>query len=179
MKTICIPKVRGFNEYTNKIFWLPGGTFRFEHSLKAITKWEQRHFKPFLKNDPDRTLEEQLDYYYCMCLDTNFDERYLYLCPQVVKELQKYINTQFTATTIGNKGGKNSIILTSEVIYAYMALSHVPFTCDKWNIYNLLLVLGAIGELQSSANEPKKSEKDLAMEYNSQNKRLRAEFGLD
>lgn len=179
MLTVYVNKVRGFNEYSNKLFWLPEGVFKFENSLKAITKWEQKYKKPYLKRGYKKTTEEMIDYFYFMCLDENFDKRYLYLDQNLIEKLSAYVDDNPTATTIESDDNGHGTTLTSELIYAYMAIGGVPFSADEWNIVNLLMTLACISEINSAGTKPKKSESDLLAEYDEQNNRLRAEFGLD
>lgn len=179
MLKITFKKTRVFNEESGKIVWLPGGTFRFENSLKAISLWEQEYKRPYLKKNDRRTYDECMYYFYCMCLDDNFDIGYLYGNPTLAKKLDEYTFKEPTATTIQQTEDGNSMQLTSELIYAFMTIAGIPDTCETWNLTNLFMRLACIAELRNQENKPKKTDEELLMEYDEQNTRLRKEFGME
>ena len=115
-----------------------------------------------------------------MCLDDNFDIRYLYDNPEMCIKLIEYANDSPTATTVtSDDNDKKGPILTSEVVYAYMAMSQVPYTAETWNIVNLLMVLTCITELSNPDKKSKESQEEIYAQFDDQNARLRAEFGMD
>lgn len=64
-------------------------------------------------------------------------------------------DTNPTATVISSSddNDRNSrTIMTSEVIYAWMANAGIPFECDKWNVNRLLMLVSVISEF----NKPRK-----------------------
>ena len=171
MLTIKIPDMEYFNENNNTFFTKPGKELHFEHSLKTISIWESIYRKPFLTRE-EKTTAELLDYFILMCEE---DIGYSDLDDNVVLELSEYLNDTPTATRITKRdGGSSSMVLTSEVIYAYMANARIPFECDTWNIHRLLTLLNVIGEL----NSPKKkmTESQTLDEYERINNQRLAEI---
>ena len=117
---------------------------------------------------------EVLAYVQLMNLDkTGFDIDNL--TESNIKEIIEYINSKPTATTISSSGEGGRRILTSEVIYAYMANAQVPYSCETWNIHRLLVLLGVIGEL--NAPKKKRSKEETARMYKDLNAKRRAEMG--
>lgn len=156
-----------FDSQKEEFIYLKGKLYRFEHSLEAISKWESKWHKPYLSRD-EKTPEEALDYIRTMCLDGTPPLEFL--DNQAIEALTSYINDPQTATTIKKDNTPaSSKVLTSEVIYGYMATAQVPFECDKWHINRLLTLL----EVISSFNDkPKKMSPD---EVRAQNARINAE----
>nr|DAR66505.1 MAG TPA: hypothetical protein [Caudoviricetes sp.] len=160
MLVIDTPDREFYNEETNEFIIKRGQTLHFEHSLNTLTEWESIYRKPFLTRE-EKTAGELFDYFILMCEE---DIGYSDLTDDVVMQLAAYLDDRPTATTIKNSDDRHqSMIMTSEVIYAYMANARVPFECDKWNLHRLLTLLGVIGEL----NSPKKkmSESKTLDEY--------------
>ena len=162
-----------YDETTSMI--LPGKVYHFEHSLLAISQWEMVFKKPFpFLNGLQVEPIEVLAYVQLMNLDkTGFDIDNL--SESSIKEIIEYINSKPTATTISSSGEGGRRILTSEVIYAYMANAQVPYSCETWNIHRLLVLLGVIGEL--NAPKKKRSKEETARMYKDLNAKRRAEMG--
>ena len=153
MLIIDVPDREFYNEETNQFLIKPGRTLHFEHSLKTLSEWEIVYRKPFLTRE-EKTTGELFDYFILMCEE---DIDYSDLTEDIVIQLSMYLNDKPTATTIKSKDETNKgTVLTSEVIYAYMANARVPFECDTWNLHRLLTLLGVIGEL----NSPKKKQSE-------------------
>lgn len=161
-----------FDESTNQFIDVPEGCYRFEHSLLSITEWESKYEKPYLSTT-EKTPEETLDYISMMCLDAEFDINKLKL--EDITTIMNYTTTYKTATTldVDNDNSEDGMVMTSEVIYAYMAEAKLPFDCESWNLNKLLMVLRVIGELHKPAE--KMSESEVRDMYQSVNERRRAE----
>lgn len=143
-----------FDEETNRFVKVrsEGIVFHFEHSLSAISVWEAKYRKPFISNK-SISPEELIDYICMMNLDDDFDINLL--TPENITEITEYIgDTNPTATVItSTDNNRNSrTIMTSEVIYAWMANAGIPFECDKWNVNRLLILVSVISEF----NKPRK-----------------------
>ena len=82
-----------------------------------------------------------------------------------MQQLSNELEDKPTATVINpvEKPSNNGMVMTSEVIYAYMANARVPFECDTWNIHRLLTLLGVIGEF--NAPKKKKSTSQILDDY--------------
>lgn len=136
---------------------VPGGTYRFEHSLKAIARWEEFWKLPYLSNADRFTREQTLSYYCCMCEDATID--YRLINHDVEKVLIDRINDRATATTIQNgSSGPSAKVVTSEEIYANMAMAQVPYSCEDWHFNRLLMVLTIIGDKHSPKKKMSREE---------------------
>ncbi|MEG0239488.1 MAG: hypothetical protein RR643_04990 [Anaerorhabdus sp.] len=155
-----------FDNYTQRFSWMPEKTFRFEYSLKAISDWEAKWCIPFLGGP--KTVEQSKDMYKFMCVGEVITDDYL------VKDVElliiEYMEANATATRVQNDNKPSRTILTSEVIYAYMANAQVPFTCETWNIKRLLILLNVISE-QNNPDKKKMSNNEILK----QNRDLNAE----
>lgn len=167
MLVVDVPGQEYFDENSNKFVQTIARSYRFEHSLLSITQWEHKYLKPFLTNN-DKTEEEILDYIFMMCLD---ELDVADLTPDMMEQIIKYVsNDKVTATTIKSSNDSGSRrVMTSEYIYACMAIARIPFECETWNIYRLLMVLSVSNELQKP---PQKMSRDEQLE---QQRRLNAE----
>lgn len=122
---------------------------RFEHSLIAISKWESHWHKSFFTTFSENqqkkvTDEEFFDYIKCMTITPNVgDEVYDRLTTEHIREITKYLDDPMTATTFSNKNNKggNNRIVTSELVYYWMAELKIPFSCEKWNIKRLMVLI--------------------------------------
>lgn len=86
-----------------------------------------------------------------MCHQEITDE---YISPAVVDEIQRYIQSEQTATVVAKaQGATKRQIITSEVIYANMAeLGLDPAFYEQWNFNRLITVIS----VTSSNRAPKK-----------------------
>lgn len=156
MLTLEIPTQELFNNETGTFINIEGGTFTFEHSLRAIAKWESVYCKPFLVKD-EKTKPELLDYFSMMCLDKRFDNNLL--TSDVQRKLAEYISFPATATTFRNDdSGQNESYISSEVIYATMADLGIPFYCDKWNFNRLSALIRVLAIRHSPKKKRSRSE---------------------
>ena len=172
MLEIYVPEQEGFDEASRSFYYISGHNLRFEHSLKSISRWEEKYCKPFFNTQ--MTNEEALDYFRMMSLDEKFDDSFF--SKDVIEKLSEYLSKKPTATVINStETNKSSRIMTSEVIYAYMANARVPFEAETWNIHRLLTLLGVIGEFNKP---PKKmSQKDIMSKQASLNAMRKAKMG--
>lgn len=156
-----------YDEEKNEFSSLPGGVFSFEHSLRSLSKWESK-WRIFLIGNRELTMEQLDDYFYMMCLDDNFSK--VYITNELRKVLKEYMEDSHTATILPPSSGGKKQTLTSELIYAYMAMANIPFECEVWNISRLITTIACVGILQNP-NKKKmgvKSTVDQYMRLNSQ-----------
>ena len=68
MITLDIPDRDEQFDVVNQVFIpsIPGGRFTFEHSLRSLTVWEEKHQVPFLHTR--HTNAQLVDYVVMMCL---------------------------------------------------------------------------------------------------------------
>lgn len=157
MITLSIGAMDYFDESSNK-FVAKGGTLvRFEHSLLSVSKWESKYRKPFLVKE-QKSNQETMDYFLFMALDP-FDPREL--TNDNIQALADYLNeepqTATRVTPTPDKHGRK-IVLTSEVIYAYMAMGGVPFEAELWNINRLLKLIEVINEFNKPEQKMSKAK---------------------
>ena len=157
MITIHIKDVEYYDDASQTFVYLDGGTFRFEHSLEAIFKWEAQWKVPFL--NAKHTPEQLRSYLKIMCLDEGLSD--LHLVDYVVEDLNAYMNDKRTATTFQNED-KNSPpsrkVLTAEVIYSYMINANIPFEAARWHIDRLMTLLQVIAIQQEKPKMKTRSE---------------------
>lgn len=136
-----------YDEHTNSFHIIEGGTFHLEHSLYAISKWEQKYKIPFLHSN----VSGEKFAYYITCM-TEEEINPLLLTKESMLEVVDYIKDPQTATSFSKSREPDSRdILTSEMIYAIMAMAGLDISWEKRNFNRLLVVLRII----SIKNDPK------------------------
>ena len=171
MLKITFAKAELFNNETQQFFDIPGGTFNFEHSLLSVSKWESKYCKPFLTDDETftKTASEWMYYFKCMCTNENFNPALITSDTQT--KLLEYIKRNQTATRIKPSKpdpGKSKPYMSSELLYANMANTNVPFTAERWPLSRLMALLGIIADQntdpkdkQMSADETREMQRRL------------------
>lgn len=156
-----------YDEESEKFTSIPRQKLQLEHSLLSISKWEERHYKPFLKNE-QRSSEEILDYIRCMTINRGIDPMVYYtLTQEQMSEISKYINEEMTATWFPDEQSKKSReVITNEVIYYWMITLQIPLEFEKRHLNKLLTLIRVI----TAKNAPQK--KMSKNEIRSRNKLL-------
>ena len=72
-KIIHVPAQEFFNNETETFLNLKETTFKIEHSLVAIAKWESKWHVAFLDDKVEKTDEMIIDYIKCMTISQNVD----------------------------------------------------------------------------------------------------------
>lgn len=155
MLRITIPEQELYDEKNNKIIPVKETTLQLEHSLVSISKWESKWGKPFISDDNSNlSTEELVDYVRCMTITQNIDPKiYNYLTVENINEINRYINSPMTATTIKQtSSGTKKERVTSELIYYWMVANEIPFDCEKWHLNRLLTLI----RICSIKNQPSK-----------------------
>lgn len=165
MLQITVPATEMFDERTNEFVYGKETVLQLEHSLLSLSKWESNWCKPFYSNKP-KTAEETRDYIKCMTINPNVsDDVYYRLSTKNHEDIQKYIESTRTATTISERGkGKGSArrVITSELIYYWMVTLNIPFECQKWHLDRLFTLI----QVCNIENQPKKKRnKQEQMDY--------------
>jgi len=136
-------------------------TLVLEHSLLSISKWESKWKVAYIDNE-NITDEMAIDYIKCMTITKNVDPIiYTLLTVEQTKEIAEYVNDKMTATFFGKRdedGGRKRII-TSELIYCWMAQCQIPFECERWHLNRLLTLIHVCSEENKA---PKKHKNDRA-----------------
>ena len=176
MLKIIFPKWEGYDSINNLFINTKEQMLQLEHSLVSISKWEMKWLKPFLLKSA-KSEEEAKDYIRCMTLTQNVDPNvYMALTPENIQQVNKYIDSPMTATTISNinKSSGDKQILTNEVIYYLMIHYGIPFECQKWHLNRLLTLINVC----KIKNEPQQKipEAELARQYRALNEARRKKY---
>jgi hypothetical protein len=168
MLEIDVPEMDYWNDVTDTGIHCPSMHLRFEHSLLSISKWESKWEKPFLVDTPEKTEEELIDYFDCMCLE-HIDENLKQLVySQYATQIFEWMNSTQSAARIYNmKVSNHRSVITSEDIYYWMIVNHIPFEpCEHWHLNRLLKLI----EFCSVKNSPPRKMSNS--EIYAQNRRL-------
>lgn len=176
MLKIIIPEKEKFDEAHSRFVKMEGGTFEIEHSLAAIAKWEAAYSVPFLLSS-QKTLEESLDYIRCMTVTPDVDPAlYTRIDNAVMKQINEYIESKQTATTIKRIGNKRASreVITAEIIYYWMIAMGIPSEYDQWHLNKLLTLI----EVCNTKNAPSKKmkQKDVLAQNRALNEARRAKY---
>lgn len=149
-KIIHVPEQEFFNNETNEFHYIKETTFKIEHSLVAIAKWESKWHVAFLDDKVEKTDEMIKDYIKCMTISQNVNpEIYEHLPIETIKEINDYIGDPMTATTFRNinQGSiNNGEFITNEIVYYWMIASNIPLECEKWHFNRLMTLIKVCSE---------------------------------
>ena len=143
MLELKIPEREFYDEQKQEFIYTKAHTLHLEHSLISISKWESKWHKSYISN-PNKTLEEALDYVRCMCITKADPEVINSITTDNLKTIDEYIGNPMTAVYFfddnGEDGNKESI--TSELIYYWMITNQIPFDpCEKWHLNRLIALI--------------------------------------
>ncbi len=175
MLQITVPARELWDEQNECMLYTKEAHLKLEHSLISISNWEMKWHISYFDKTP-KTEEQAFDYIKCMTLNKEVsDDVYLCLTQQNVNAINEYMLDQMTATTIGEvkqNSRTNNQKVTSELIYYWMIQFGIPFTCEKWHINRLIMLIRVCAE----ESKPKKGRKakDIAMDYRAINAARRA-----
>lgn len=170
MLELEIPGMEFFDEATSEFVTTKPIVLRLEHSLVSISKWESKWKVPFLSAEK-KTVAQTIDYIRCMTMNQHVDSFvYKALTNEHVEKVNAYIEDNKTATTFNehNSSKRSSEIVTSELIYFWMAQFNIPTECQKWHLSRLLTLI----RIASIKNSPEKKMSKRAIL--SQNRSLNA-----
>ena len=162
--TIKLEDVELYDDETSTFITQPGKEVTFRYTLRNLDKWETKHEKRFIDNFDNISPEEILDFIRCICdepIDLNV------LTQRDYDKIIESLNHTPSATTMPNRnssavsGFSRKKIFTSEIIYAHMALNHIPFSWEDRNLNKLIMLLNCVGSLQEP---PKKMTRAEALE---------------
>ena len=173
MLTITVLGTQMFDEASQEFVTQGDVVLELEHSLVSLSKWESIYEKPFLGGET-KSVEEIVGYVKAMTLNLGVpDETFHKLSPSNVDQINAYIDAKMTATWFSDAPGniRSREVITSELIYYWMTVYHIPFECERWHL-NRLFTLIRICNLKQ--DKPKKmSRSDIAArnrELNAQRK---------
>lgn len=150
-----------------------------EHSLVALSKWEQKYEKPFLAPEK-RSVEEVIGYIDAMILDEEYSPDVLEkLTEKHLEQIHEYMNAKSTATWFNELPGApktvNSQVITNELIYYWMFSAQIPIECERWHLNRLFTLIKVFSHKQS---KPKKmSAAEVRQQTAALNAKRRAEAG--
>jgi hypothetical protein len=178
MLTIIVPGVESYDENLDQFVSIGDLTLELEHSLVSLSKWESKFEKPFLGKS-EKTTEEVLDYIRCMVVTPNPPEEFLEkLSKENLEEVNAYIDRKMTATWFSEAPGAPKTsreVITSELVYYWMTVFHIPFECETWHL-NRLFTLIRICNLKQE--KPKKmSRAEVAARNRELNAQRKAQLG--
>lgn len=177
MLEITVGATENFDEATDQFVRIGGEVLQLEHSLVSLSKWESKHEKPFLGQGP-KTGEELLSYVECMCLGAKPPGEILHqLSEQNLQDINTYINAKMSATWFAEQPGapKSREIITAELMYYWMTVFQIPFSCETWHL-NRLFTLIRICNIKQA--KPKKmSRGEVAARQRELNAQRKAQLG--
>lgn len=174
-KKIVIPAMDDLWDSENNVFVsIKEQTLIVEHSLLSVSKWEQKHKKPFF-TEKEKTEEELIDYIRCMTIN-NVNETVYDLLPfYVVKEIEEYIGDPMTATKFFNFDKTSQSHRTKDVsceeIYYRMISYGIPLEFEKRHLNHLIALIRVFDV--NGGNQKKMSEAEAAMFQRSVNEKRR------
>lgn len=143
MIRITFPSGDFWDERRQEFISLEGRTIILEHSLVSIARWESRWKKPFLGKD-QKTRAETIDYIRCMALNKDLNPIiFETMSDSAISKISQYINDPMTATTFSGRdtGRPSREIVTAELIYCWMTMLNIPFSCERWHLNRLLTLI--------------------------------------
>lgn len=177
MLTIIVPGSEMFDEKKQEFITRDNVVLELEHSLVSLSKWESIFEKPFLGSG-DKTSEEIIGYVKAMTLTPEVPSKvFLKLSADNIAEINTYIDAKMSATWFSEAAGapRTRDIITSELIYYWMTVFQIPFSCESWHL-NRLFTLIKICNIKQA--KPKKmSRSEIASRNRELNAQRRAQLG--
>lgn len=179
--TIDLPGLEIYLPKTKEFKTLPPARLLLEHSLRSISKWEEKNHKPFFAHQTEMSLEEFMDYVVCMTTNPQKDpDVYQRLGEKDVLTILKYMGDPRTAKKFPPQQKKSGPIVeqTSEDYYCAMAYYGIPFECANWHFNRLSALLKTCERNNSSGGGGKMmTPRETADFYSSLNKMRKAKLG--
>lgn len=169
-----------FNEETQEFSSVGDIDLHLEHSLVSLSKWESKHEVPFL-GPQEKTSEQILDYIICMIQDPLIPEDLFNRMKQnQVNQIQEYINSPQSATTFTKDPYERPSreVITSELIYYWLAAFQISFEVETWHL-NRLFALVRIAHIKSNESQKggqKIPKHDIARRNRELNAQRRAQY---
>ena len=166
MLHIFVPGGREFyNEATAEFIDVKDTVLKLEHSLVSVSKWEEEFKKPFL-TEQSKTEEESKYYVKCMTLNNNVNDLvYDLLTKDDMRRINEYIAEDRTASWFTDREHQDTPVReqpTSELIYYWMIVHHIPPEYQKWHLSRLMALI-QICNIKSGP--PQKMSEQETMEY--------------
>jgi hypothetical protein len=176
MLQITITGTEYYDESTETFVTVDDVMLEFEHSLVSLSKWESKFEKPFLGPD-EKTSEEVLWYIQCMLQTEDYpDDIFQRLSAQNIKQINDYIDSKQSATTIREQKRHGPIeTITAELIYYWMIAFNIPFECQHWHLNKLFALIRICSA--KNGKPQKMSRNELAERNQALNEQRRAKLG--
>jgi len=177
MLSIVVNATEVFDETTQEFTTQGGIELQLEHSLLSLSKWESKYEKPFL-GKTEKSRKEILDYICYMLLTPNPPGDFLEnLSQENFNEINNYLDRKMTATWFSEQPGapRSSEVITSELIYYWMTVFHIPFECETWHLNRLFTLIRICNVKQSKPQ--KMSRAEIAKRNRELNAQRRAQLG--
>lgn len=149
---------------------------RFEHSLRSLSKWEQKNKRPWSAT-ATKNSHEMIEYYQFMLLDDE-DETLIYrLSPDQLDELANYINDPMTASSVPVESDmrRNNEVVTAELVYYWMTALKINWEAQDWHFNTLMMQIAVTSYKQQP--EKKRSKGEWLKKWNQQQADLRNKYG--
>ena len=177
MLPITIPERELWDEKNLCMIYTKEVHLKLEHSLISISNWEMKWHVSYF-DTMNKTEEQAFDYIRCMTLNKELnDEVFLGLTQKNVSDINEYMLDPMTATTIREVKSTTKPkqqIVTSELVYYWMIQFGIPFTCEKWHINRLIMLIRVCAEESKPKKGKGRNPKDIAMDYRAINAARRA-----
>ena len=160
MLTITVGATSVFDDETQTFGTRGGFELQLEHSLVSLSKWESIHEIPFL-GPKQKTPRELLSYVECMVVGEDPPENFLeQLSEENLQAINAYIDRKMTATWFSEiqPQARNKETITSELIYYWMTVFHIPFECETWHLNRLFTLIRIAGLKQEKPKKMSRSE---------------------
>lgn len=179
MLNVEIVLEESFNDETNE-FIVNSFNLQLEHSLVSLSKWESKFEKPFLTQE-GKTPEEILGYIEAMIITPEYPENLLsHLSQENAEQIKDYIESKQSATWFNDKRqpSRSTETLTSELIYYWLTVYHIPFEpAETWHLSRLFNLI-KIASLKNQKPEKMSRSEQLAQQREIVARR-RAELGTN
>lgn len=148
---------------------------QFEHSLRSLSKWEEKYQIAFLASR-EKTPSQMIEYYQCMLLSGDPDLVYA-LKPKQLDDLTEYINQSRTASTIPpeeTKSQYNPEVTTSELVYFWMTALKINWEAQDWHFSRLMMLI----QITSYKQQPpkKRNPAQVMSDWRQENERRKKLF---
>lgn len=158
-------------EYDDQVFKV-----EFEHSLRALSKWESQFKIAFLASQ-EKSPSQMLEYYRCMIVTPDIDPDLVYaLSVEQMEQLGKYINEDQTASSVPDEGPTqyNPEVTTTELIYYWMVGLKINWEAQDWHLSRLMMLI----RITSYKQQPpkKRSTREVVSDMRRENERRKKLF---
>jgi len=180
MLRLTVAEEEFYDEEAEEFRTSGGFIVEFEHSLLSLSKWEAKFQKPFLIAE-EKTPEEIRGYIEAMIISNTSPDVIHQLSAQHLKEINAYLESPQSATTIHHAPGASSYkrpeIITSELIYYWMVAFTIPFEAETWHLNRLFSLIQICSIKNSNESNSGALNPDAAAQQRALNAQRKKEWG--